>query len=377
MKQFYTALLLIPVFLMAIPAGAQQVIKFSFEGSNGDEASWPSSYQTTGIQQSAITRGSGITASANADRFNSKDWTTSANIDLNDYLEFTITPQPGVGFTVSDITIQHQRSSSGPTQFVIRTSRDAFAANATNIVTIPDVNTLQSSSFSFIAPVTTSSPLTIRIYAFSAELANGTWGPGESLDGQDMQVAGAMLLLPVKLAQLVAVDLEKKIALSWMNLTESNVDSYIVERSSDGSSFWPLVKLMAVKNNGGQVNYTFDDSNPSGTILYYRIKAVEWNGSTVYSRVIRLERKGRNTSMALYPNPVQRGSQVVVTLKTDRAGSLNFEVWTITGQLKATQQVAVSAGAGVYTLETGTLVPGVYVIRVAGMLQQQQTLVVQ
>ena len=169
---------------------AAQIVTFDFAEKPGNQVSDTSNYNDAKLTKSIITRGLGVTSGNNTDRFNSSGWVATTSLDISDYVEFTITPTAGKKFTITDVVLQHQRSGTGPKTFVIRTSLDAFAVNACDEVTIADVTTTQTSTFTLNLP-SQNQPLTIRLYGYNAEGTTGlgTWGPGDG-DGNDIAVNG-------------------------------------------------------------------------------------------------------------------------------------------------------------------------------------------
>ncbi len=167
-----------------------QILTFDFAGLAGSEASANSNFNNGSIASSTITRGAGLTASGNADRFNATNWalTNIANaISGNKYMEFTITPNSGCDFSVSSIVIQVQRSASGPTQVALRSSEDAFASNLGGVQTITDNTTTQTFTFTF-SQSNINVATTYRFYMF-AEATTGTGGIGDGT-GNDLVVNG-------------------------------------------------------------------------------------------------------------------------------------------------------------------------------------------
>lgn len=185
MKKIYVLLAMLFMANIAF----SQLLTFEFSALAGGEVTANSNTNATGVLSSVISRGTGVSAAANAQRFNSTGWTTGAAIDPDDYVEFTITPDAGYTLNITDIVVLHQRSGTGPVSFVLRTSLDAYAADATNVSTIADVTTTQTATFTFTSAINTSSAVTIRLYAYSAEAAGGTWGPGDGT-GNDIVVNG-------------------------------------------------------------------------------------------------------------------------------------------------------------------------------------------
>ncbi|RYZ52935.1 MAG: T9SS type A sorting domain-containing protein, partial [Sphingobacteriales bacterium] len=91
---------------------------------------------------------------------------TANNVSFNPmtsaYYQFTITPDPGYEVTLTDLSFGTRSTSTGPTDLGIRTSADGFS-NDIATLTVSTTGTWQLREPSFTA-ITTSSPLTVRIY---------------------------------------------------------------------------------------------------------------------------------------------------------------------------------------------------------------------
>lgn len=180
------------VLLMMVGQSWGQILTFDFAGLAGSEVSANSNFNTTGINSSTITRGSGLTASVNADRFNATNWalTSIANaVTGNNYMEFSIAPVSGNQFSVSSIVINIQRSGTGPSAVALRSSIDGYIANLGGIQTIIDNTATQTFTFTF-AQSNTTSTVTYRFYMY-AEALLGSGGIGDGA-GNDLIVNGTV-----------------------------------------------------------------------------------------------------------------------------------------------------------------------------------------
>lgn len=377
MKKSYRALFTLVFSITLFSARSQQIVLFSFTGSTGDDPTWPSSYEATGVQPSTLSRGPGVQPSATDDRFNSKNWTNSSSIDPNDYIEFDITPEAGYSITLSTIAMQFQRSTNAPRNFVIRTSLDGFAADATNVVSRTDVNTTQTSTFTFLSPITTTSSITIRIYAYNAVNASSTWGPGLSTDGNDLSVSGTMVALPVKFANVKAAYKDNRVDIRWTNLTESDLLYYVVEWSADGLHFTELDRLSPLKNEGSRVDYVYENSRSLDKVTFFRIKAVETGGHTLYSQTMRLETGKTTAALAVYPNPVSEGSQVAIQLNRVPAGRYIVNIYTASAQLIYSQVTTINSTSFTQTLPLSHWQKGLYILELSGAVNLKKQLIVQ
>jgi hypothetical protein len=163
------------------------ILAFEFAGLVGNEVSATSSINDVNLTTSTITRGSGITASTNADRFGATGFTTAAALDANDYFQFTVTPNSGYEFDVTSIIVNLQRSSTGPARAALRSSADAYASNLGSESVLLDVTTTQVATFTF-TQTSNIAPVTYRLYLYLAVSAGGTAGPEGT--GNDIEVYG-------------------------------------------------------------------------------------------------------------------------------------------------------------------------------------------
>ena len=265
-----------------------QILTFDFAGLAGSEASANSNFNNGSIASSTITRGAGLTASGNADRFNATNWalTNIANaISGNKYMEFTITPNSGCDFSVSSIVIQVQRSASGPTQVALRSSEDAFASNLGGVQTITDNTTTQTFTFTF-SQSNINVATTYRFYMF-AEATTGTGGIGDGT-GNDLVVNGTTscgspttITTGVVSGGPFAVDCSTSDAGS-VAFTSSGTfavgNTFTVQLSSAGGSFASPTAIGTLTgasaeglNPSGSINFTIPSATASGAGYLIRI----------------------------------------------------------------------------------------------------------
>lgn len=167
-----------------------QLLTFEFSGLAGNETSVSSITNHSALMASSLSRGSGLSASPNSGRFNATNWalTSIANaISGNQYMEFTITPIVGHQFSVSSVTIQFQRSGTGNSAIVLRSSLDNYATDLDTVKMLSDITSTQSFTFTFLQ-ANSSSGVTYRFYSY-AEASIGSGGIGDG-SGNDLIVNG-------------------------------------------------------------------------------------------------------------------------------------------------------------------------------------------
>ncbi len=160
----------------------------------------------------AITFGSvtasGVSGNSEEDgSFTFSQWGTGANdgdsafadltgqLSTSQYYSFTITPEPGKSMTLSGLTFQVDRSTTGPRTFAVRSSVNNYSTNIAAVVTgadtiglgVPSANTFfflqDTAGTRYTAKVNTPeasflymvTPVTFRIYAWNAEDVDGNF----------------------------------------------------------------------------------------------------------------------------------------------------------------------------------------------------------
>lgn len=114
---------------------------------------------------------------------------------------------------------------------------------------------------------------------------------------------GDIGILPVELLSFEGRPLSDGNLITWTTATETGSDRFIVERSSDGTSFTRVGELPAAGNSVSPLGYELLDSDVDDGLTYYRLRMVDHNGDTELSNVISILRE--KGGLIVYPNPVE------------------------------------------------------------------------
>ena len=208
---------------------AQEIITFDFAALAGGEATAGSNFNNAGLTSSTISRGSGLTASANASRFNATNWALTSienAVTGSKYMEFTITPNAGQKFTVTTIVVQWQRSATGNTAIALRSSVDTYATDIDGVKSVVDNTSTQTFTWTVNQGESTA-PVTYRLYSY-AEATGGSGGPGDGT-GNDIVVSGT-----VNSSSATAPSITSPLAASG---TSYESFTYQIEASNNPTSF--------------------------------------------------------------------------------------------------------------------------------------------
>lgn len=90
--------------------------------------------------------------------------------------------------------------------------------------------------------------------------------------------------------------------LYWQTANEINLASYQVERSFDGRQFEAVAQLSPLARE--QANYHFKDQYVDANTAYYRIRAIDFDGSSQLTNIQQVKWKGSTPSIInIFPNP--------------------------------------------------------------------------
>ena len=171
-----STLLLLAWFTIPVSPLHSQIVVFTFPGAAGNEATFAPDSQPLFATVSSMSRGTGLTASANSGTFSASAWTTGASLDLSDYYSFSITPNHSSLMSLSTLTLDERRSSTGIRDWVVRSSLDNFGSDLSHFAVPDDSNTRtgQTTTFGGIF-ANLFDGVEFRIYGYNAESGAGTW----------------------------------------------------------------------------------------------------------------------------------------------------------------------------------------------------------
>ena len=169
--------------------------------------------------------------------------------------------------------------------------------------------------------------------------------------------------LPVKFTSIRAYKIAAGNKIEWTNATESDIENYQIEKSTDGIVFQRIFTEAPRSNNGQSAGYSrLDDNNTSGT-SYYRIKATMISGEIFYSLIVKVQETSAKVDIVLYPNPVS-GKQFTLQLSNTFKGAVTMDIFNNNGQKILTKNIQHPGGQLSVTIEMPFSVqPGLYYLQ--------------
>lgn len=120
------------------------------------------------------------------------------------------------------------------------------------------------------------------------------------------------IFLPVEWLSFTGEISNRVIELQWKTASEKNSYTFEIERSFDAENWEKIGEQLAAGNSNVQNKYFFTDENiieKSNSLVFYRLKQIDFDGQFSYSSIISLKIPGVDLSnLVLYPNPLNKPS---------------------------------------------------------------------
>jgi hypothetical protein len=166
--------------------------------------------------------------------------------------------------------------------------------------------------------------------------------------------------LPVEWLSFEAFQMDNgSIQLMWATASEENSDKFEVQRSS-GTKDWNTIGIVDGQGNSASITrYVFEDQNPAAVNLY-RIKQIDFDGSTSYSRIVLVDISNSMDDVNIFPTPVKTMLYVngLIEVNTDE----RIEVMNQEGNVV----IESTINQATPSVDVSGLPAGIYFIRIQG-----------
>ena len=149
------------------------------------------------------------------------------------------------------------------------------------------------------------------------------------------------------------------VLLEWATASEENFDFFSIQRSPDAREFEEIGKVNGSGFSTSIINYSFEDDDPIIGQSYYRLKAVDFDGTFEIFSLEQVEYYGDFNSFKIYPNPLTQSLLTVESYVRDEIQEL--VIFDFYGRKVIDQRL--SLGKNEIDIGPG-LNPGVYILKV-------------
>ncbi|MEL7428163.1 MAG: T9SS type A sorting domain-containing protein, partial [Bacteroidota bacterium] len=184
-----------------------------------------------------------------------------------------------------------------------------------------------------------------------------------TLGNGDFTLAWNFIALPIQFLELNAYPIDnQKVAVRWITSDEDQVAKFEVQGSRDGGKTFITLGQVTAKGTGrGVQNYEFVDKVPVSGINYYRLRQVNENELTRFTKIITAS-IDKPMEVNVTPNPISRGEALKVSLPyVPTQATFNAQLLDMQGTVVRTAVLKSEQGQS-FTIPAST-VAGVYLLR--------------
>lgn len=171
--------------------------------------------------------------------------------------------------------------------------------------------------------------------------------------------------LPVTLKTFLAnLTSSNTVRLNWTTSMEINCRRYDIERSADGKTFNVVGSVNGSGNSQIENSYSVNDNLATftGSIVYYRLKQIDFDGKASCSKIIAVRLKTTATGLTASPNPFT--SYVNINLDWSKNETVSVQVLNMTGKEVSSKSVQLAKGTNYVAINNLSSLPaGMYIIQ--------------
>ena len=170
--------------------------------------------------------------------------------------------------------------------------------------------------------------------------------------------------LPALLMSFSAANNNNAGELDWTMENQTSCKWFVIERSANASGFDSIGVVLGT-NNTHSTDYTFTDNHLLSGNNYYRLRQVDMDGVSKYSKIVCVYNANiavAEKKMQLYPNPAI--ATLNYTLNSPAASHATVMVYTMSGVLVIAQQQQLASGVNQQSLAIANLKSGNYFLKV-------------
>lgn len=167
--------------------------------------------------------------------------------------------------------------------------------------------------------------------------------------------------LPVELLYFIATTEDCKVKLSWASASELNNDYFEVERSADAKVWKQIGRIDGNGTSSARHDYGFEDTDIQAGTLYYRLKQVDFDGTTEYHKTISVDgKKCSSYEVKVYPNPASVQFTVEVQDEILKDASRQIILTDVEGR----EILRINSSEDITKIDVSNLPTGTYLVRI-------------
>jgi hypothetical protein len=173
--------------------------------------------------------------------------------------------------------------------------------------------------------------------------------------------------LPLRLISFNAERRSGTSFLNWVTQNEENVDHFEIQRSATPTNFISIGTVGA-RNITSRQEYYFEDHSPLNGIAYYRLRSVDRDGKTSYSKITAVNERQLQSAGFIILNPARNG--ITIFNKTGKEGSFDYKLMNAAGQLLLKGAVSIGLNGNVVLSVPSQIPTAIYLLELSNQTIQ-------
>jgi hypothetical protein len=169
--------------------------------------------------------------------------------------------------------------------------------------------------------------------------------------------------LPVELVSFDVKCETEEAEIEWITQSEINNDYFIVEKSYDAVTYFELTKIQGAGNSNVAINYSVTDPNPSSGVTYYRLKQVDFDGTTTYHETVATN---CNTSGFDVNQLVLNNNALNFNITSTQDEELTIYFYDYRGRIILNKKEMITKGNNTISLPNLNISTGIYMLSIIG-----------
>ncbi|HRO45072.1 zinc-dependent metalloprotease [Agriterribacter sp.] len=216
-----------------------------------------------------------------------------------------------------------------------------------------------------VSSVTPATPEADKV-KINAAVGHGRFGKDHTVQAvfntgfSGFSVGALDAVLPVSWLSFEAVNKDGNVKLRWSTAMEFNNSHFEVQASTDGMGYTTVGTLPSKGNSNTAVDYEYFHLQPRKGKMYYRIRQVDLDGKSTYSKIIEVYIAGSTgPEPSLYPVPA--GNSITVHFGKPAA---NATIEILSSDMKPVYTGKADGTLLIKTIYTGNWAAGTYIVRI-------------
>lgn len=161
-------------------------------------------------------------------------------------------------------------------------------------------------------------------------------------------------------------DFEMGNMLTWATSIEVQNKEFVIQRSTDGTTFKTIGTVEAKGNSTVTQAYNFLDISADKGATQYRLKQVNIDGTFAMSATVSINKAISNNFTIASMTPLEQQNTVEITLDVKRDAAVTYMIEEYEGMLVYTATQFLQSGRNTITIDISELEVGTYKISLKG-----------